>query len=67
MTLAGVHELAARFSVDRSTVRYWRSREGFPEPLARLKAGPVWDLEAVATWRAANIRNASQDTDGSGK
>lgn len=50
-TLAGIHELANRFECDRSLIYYWIKQPGFPEPLARLAAGPVYDLESVEGWR----------------
>lgn len=56
MPLAGIHEIAAHFKVNRSTVYYWRSRPGFPDPRAELRTGPVFDLGAVADWKHKNIR-----------
>jgi transcriptional regulator with XRE-family HTH domain len=53
--LAGVSELAERLGVARSTVAGWikgAADNGMPAPLARLQAGPVYDLEAVAAWHA---------------
>jgi hypothetical protein len=51
MRLAGVLEIARALDVDRSVVYYWIKRPGFPEPLAELSTGRVWDLDAVIKWR----------------
>jgi len=51
--LAGVAELARLFLVGRSTVTQWaarRDRNGFPEPVAVLAMGPVFDLDEVVEW-----------------
>lgn len=55
LVLGGVSEVVSRLRVARSTVVGWTKNtatNGMPEPLAQLAAGPVWDLEAVATWHA---------------
>ena len=51
--LAGVAEISARFGVPRTTVSMWDARRdtsGFPPPVVRLAAGPVYDLDAVVAW-----------------
>jgi len=51
--LAGVAELAALFRVGRTTVSQWiarRDRNGFPEPVARLASGPIFDVNVVVAW-----------------
>lgn len=50
----GVAEIAADLGVPRSTVSMWDARRrtnGFPEPVAELAMGPVYDLEEVRAWR----------------
>lgn len=50
---AGVAEIAQEFGVGRSVVSMWdfrRATNGFPEPVARLAAGPVYDMTAVRAW-----------------
>lgn len=51
--LVGVAEIADLLDVPRTTVSMWdsrRDRSGFPHPVARLRAGPVYDLADVRAW-----------------
>jgi hypothetical protein len=51
IALVGVAEIAERAGVQPSTVHAWRDRhDDFPEPMAVLKAGPVWSWAAVERW-----------------
>jgi hypothetical protein len=45
--LVGIAELAELAGVSRQRASILARREGFPDPLATLAAGPVWDLHAV--------------------
>jgi hypothetical protein len=45
--LVGIAELAELAGVSRQRASILARREGFPEPLATLAAGPGWDLHAV--------------------
>jgi predicted DNA-binding transcriptional regulator AlpA len=48
--LAGLAEVAHLIGVSkRSASRYTRQSD-FPEPLARLAAGPIWDAAEVREW-----------------
>jgi hypothetical protein len=53
-TLAGPQEIAAEFNVTRRTVYQWTARDDFPAPLARLAAGPVYDLDQIRAWRRSD-------------
>jgi hypothetical protein len=56
--LAGIAEIAAEFGVPRTTASMWDTRResnGFPEPVARLAAGPVYDMRAVREWAAGRV------------
>ncbi len=47
----GIHEIAALASVSRAAVTNWRSRySDFPEPVAHLRAGPVFRHDQVIEW-----------------
>jgi hypothetical protein len=51
--MVGVKELAKFFSVSSSTVTNWAFRQfdnGFPEPMKRLAAGPIYRLSDVVLW-----------------
>jgi hypothetical protein len=51
--LVGVAEIARLKGVGRTTVTQWaarRHRNGFPEPVARLAMGPVYDRREIEAW-----------------
>lgn len=51
--LVGVAEVAHLLGVGRTTVSAWyerRDRTGYPEIVARLASGPIWDIEQVVDW-----------------
>ena len=48
--LLGLAEIAEKFGVERNTAWRWSKRSDFPEPAARLSAGPVWQLADVEAW-----------------
>jgi prophage regulatory protein len=45
---AEIRELVG--GIERNTLIAWRRDRGFPEPVARLAIGEVWDLRAVKDW-----------------
>ena len=48
--LVGLAEVAAMLNVTRAQARKWTQRPDFPEPLARLRATPVWRANDVKAW-----------------
>jgi chromosome partitioning protein len=51
--LVGSSEVAEMLGVSKQTLVNWRNRaDGFPEPVANLKSGPVWEREAIVNWAA---------------
>lgn len=54
--LGGVSEVAELLGVTRQRVASLRVRPGFPEPLAELAAGPIFDLESVRRWASSGRR-----------
>lgn len=51
--LVGTAELAHLFRVARTTVSGWfkeRDTTHFPETVARVASGPLWDIEEVVAW-----------------
>jgi predicted DNA-binding transcriptional regulator AlpA len=49
--LWGVAEIAKGLGLKRAGVYYHINRPGFPEPVARLAMGSVWDAQEVREWR----------------
>lgn len=53
MELVGVAEIADELRVERTRVSMWahrRESSGFPEPLIKTAAGPVYDMAEVRAW-----------------
>ncbi len=54
MALVGLAEMADLFGVTKQVLTNWRSRKtNFPEPVAELKSGPVWDQAIITNWARA--------------
>lgn len=55
LELGGAAEISQEFGVPRSTASMWwlrQDRTGFPDPVARLSQGAVFDMAAVRAWHA---------------
>jgi predicted DNA-binding transcriptional regulator AlpA len=50
--LAGLAEVAEILEVSKWSALHYSKRDDFPEPLARLASGPVWDAAEIAAWGA---------------
>jgi len=48
--LVGLAEVAAMLNTSRTQASRWTRRPDFPEPLARLRATPVWRADDVEAW-----------------
>jgi predicted DNA-binding transcriptional regulator AlpA len=48
--LVGTTEIAKLLGVSRQRVGQLAATESFPQPTARLAAGPIWEREAVERW-----------------
>lgn len=61
LDLVGTSEVAEMLSVSKQTLTNWRLRNPeFPQPIAELKAGPVWNREEVIAWaKKAGIQVAA--------
>lgn len=55
-TLGGVTEVAELLSISKQRFAELRGRPDFPEPVAELASGPVWDLEDVRLWSGSGVR-----------
>jgi predicted DNA-binding transcriptional regulator AlpA len=48
--LVGVAEVAEMLGTSRTQAGRWTRRPDFPEPIARLRATPVWLADDVKEW-----------------
>lgn len=48
--LAGAAEVAEMLGISRQAVHKLSKGADFPEPVARLKAGAIWERDVIATW-----------------
>ena len=53
--VVGVHEVSLILDVSPQRVSYLAGQGDFPEPLARLKAGPVWARPAIERYAANRV------------
>ena len=65
--LVGAHEIAERLALSRAQlVHDWKRRyPDFPEPVARLSAGLVWDFVEIEQWVVSTGRADNVVGDGS--
>ena len=52
LELWGQAEIIRELNTNRATLYYWRHERGFPEPIAVLQMGAVWDARKVRQWAA---------------
>ncbi|WP_135849170.1 serine/threonine-protein kinase [Serinibacter arcticus] len=57
--LGGVSEVAQRLGVSRQRFGEVRSRNDFPQPVAVLSSGPIWDLGEVDRWLGSGVRRSA--------
>ena len=48
--LVGVHEIADLLGLSKQRVHQLAWEDSFPEPVAELRMGRVWNLGAVRRW-----------------
>jgi predicted DNA-binding transcriptional regulator AlpA len=53
--IVGLSEIAEMLGVTTRTVARYRTRDDFPEPLARLRGGFVWRRADVERWAKATL------------
>ena len=59
--LVGTAEVAELLLVSKQTILNWRAKGDFPDPIAELKGGPVWDRPEILRWaKTKNIPTAQQ-------
>lgn len=59
MRIGGVTEVAQTLGVSRQRVATLRQRPDFPDPVAEIAQGPVWDLDGIEEWAGAGLRSSS--------
>jgi prophage regulatory protein len=59
--LVGSAEIGSLFGVSRQRVDQITRSEGFPQPVAELASGRIWNREAVIAWAKATGREISKD------
>jgi predicted DNA-binding transcriptional regulator AlpA len=50
MNLVGLTEIAAMLGVTRQRASQLSRQKGFPPPLDRIAAGPVWREDVIKRW-----------------
>lgn len=50
----GLAEVAEFLGVSKQTICNWRSRNSFPEPVATLKATPIWRMTDIREWQKSD-------------
>src|SRR2546430_17365174 len=66
--LVGLSEVADLLGTSRQAVANWRQKRqgGFPEPIAKLKSGPIWRRTDIVDWAAANGKAIIEATSDNG-
>lgn len=60
-SLVGATEIADMLGVTRQRVQQLAQSPEFPRPVAVLKMGQVWTLDAVKTWANATGREVHEE------
>lgn len=58
MRLAGVHEVAQFLGISKPALydRRVTADPAFPQPIATLRCGPIWDLDEVEAYESERRR-----------
>jgi serine/threonine protein kinase len=59
MRMGGVTEVADLLGISRQRVAKLRERNDFPDPIAEIAQGPIWDLDQIQAWRHSGLRLSS--------
>lgn len=62
--LVGLAEIAELFGVERQYVFRWAKRRDFPQPVIRLRMGPIWRRSEIEDWSRAVRRPIVEGSDG---
>ncbi|WP_405893492.1 serine/threonine protein kinase [Streptomyces sp. NBC_01527] len=56
MRLGGVAEVAKALGVSTQRVAVLRQRASFPDPVAEIAQGPIWNLDVIEAWSSSSWR-----------
>jgi prophage regulatory protein len=56
LELLGLHEIAEHYAISRQLAAKWTRRSDFPQPIAELAMGKVWDAGQVTAWAKKHDR-----------
>jgi serine/threonine protein kinase len=59
MRMGGVTEVAEILEVSRQRVAKLRDRSDFPDAIAEIAQGPIWDLDEIEAWGGSGLRHSS--------
>lgn len=59
MRMGGATEVADLLGISRQRVLKLRERPDFPDPIATIAQGDIWDLDEVAAWHGSGLRQAT--------
>ncbi len=59
MRMGGVTEVADILGVSRQRVAKLRARTDFPDAIAEIGHGPIWDLDEIEAWGGSGLRLSS--------
>ncbi|MGD9526417.1 MAG: serine/threonine-protein kinase [Dehalococcoidia bacterium] len=57
--MGGVTEVAEILGVSRQRVAKLRERNDFPDAIAEIAQGPIWDLDQIEAWGNSGLRSSS--------
>jgi len=57
--MGGVTEVAEIIGVSRQRIAKLRDRADFPDPIAEIAQGPIWDLDEIEAWGGSDLRLSS--------
>ncbi|WP_239393631.1 serine/threonine-protein kinase [Frankia sp. CiP3] len=57
--MGGVTEVAEILGVSRQRISKLRDRADFPDPIAEIAQGPIWNLDEIDAWGGSSLRSSS--------
>ncbi|QFZ78713.1 protein kinase [Streptomyces fagopyri] len=57
--MGGVSEVAGLLGISRQRIATLRDKGTFPDPVAEIALGPIWDLDEVEAWIGSGLRRTT--------